>query len=128
MPQRTLATATLLVLVVCACNKAQSSFEQERKSVQKALSVGEAVQDPRLRQNGYVSEALWQCEFQGQTGAAMKTFATRIPAGYKLVRESDSELNFARFDGHDSFYLTLSFYSAKRDSTTVMVLLRSLPS
>jgi hypothetical protein len=122
-----LATATLLMVVVCACNKAQSSFEQERRSVQLALSANsEPVQEARLRQNGYASEASWQYEIQGQKRAAMKTFATRIPAGYKLVRESDSELNFARFDGHDSFYLTISFDSTKQESK-VRVTLRSLP-
>jgi hypothetical protein len=57
----------------------------------------------------------------------MKTFDTRIPAGYKLVRQTGTELSFARFDGHDSFYLTLSFDSARQDSTTVRVILRSLP-
>lgn len=57
----------------------------------------------------------------------MKTFEARIPAGYKLVRQTGTELSFARFDGHDSFYLTLSFVSAKQDSTTVVVKLKSLP-
>jgi hypothetical protein len=116
------------MLVCWACNKAQSSFEQEYRSVQRTLSANaEATQDSRPRQNGYASEASWQYEFPGQKKAAMKTFATRIPAGYKPVRQTDSELSYARFDGHDSFYLTLSFSSAKQDSATVLVVLKSLP-
>lgn len=128
MPPRTLAATALLVLVLCACNKAQSSFEQEYRSVQKTLSANaEATQNSRPRQNGYTSEASWQYEFQGQKEAAVKTFNSRIPPGYKLVRQTGTELSFARFDGHDSFYLTLTFVSAKQDSTTVRVVLRSVP-
>jgi hypothetical protein len=116
------------MLVACACNKAQSSFEQEYRSVQKTLSANaEPTQVTRPRQNGYASEASWQYEFQGQKEAGMKVFQARIPAGYKAVRQTSSELTFARFDGHDSFYLTLSFDSAKQDSTTVLAVLKSLP-
>ncbi|MGA1998471.1 MAG: hypothetical protein ABSG52_00640 [Terriglobales bacterium] len=57
----------------------------------------------------------------------MTVFQARIPAGYNLVRQTSSELTFARFDGHDSFYLTLSFDSTKQDSTTILAVLRSLP-
>jgi hypothetical protein len=128
MPPRALAATALLMLVFCACDKGQTPFEQEYRMVQKTLSGdAEPMQATRPRQNGYASEASWQYEFQGQKEAAMKTFATRIPAGYKLERQTDSELSFARFDGHDSYYLTLSFDSAKQDSTTVLVVLKSLP-
>jgi hypothetical protein len=57
----------------------------------------------------------------------MKTYEARIPAGYSLVRQTGSELSFARYDGHDSFYLTLTFDATEQDSTTVQVQLRSLP-
>lgn len=128
MRRRAVAATALLVFALCACNKHASSFEQECRSVQKALSANaEATQDTRPRQNGYASEASWQYELQCQKEAAMKTFEARIPAGYKLVRQTGTELSFARFDGHDSFYLTLSFVSAKQDSTTVVVKLKSLP-
>jgi hypothetical protein len=128
VPRRAVTATALLVLALCACNKRDSSFEQERRSVQKALSANaETTQDTRPRQNGYAWEALWQYELQGQKEAAMKTFETRIPAGYKLVRQTGTELSFARYDGHDSFHLTLTFDAAKQDSTTVQVQLRSLP-
>lgn len=128
MLRRAVTATALLVLALCACNKRDSSFEQECRSVQKALSANaETTQDTRPRQNGYAWEASWQYELQGQKEAAMKTFDARIPAGYKLMRQTATELSFARFDGHDSFYLTLSFVSAKQDSTTVLVKLKSLP-
>ena len=116
------------MLVACACNKAQSAFQQEYRSVQKTLSGGaEPTQASQPRQNGYALEASLQYEFQGHKEAAIKAFQARIPADYNLVRQTSSELTFARFDGHDSFYLTLSFDSSKQDSTTVLVVLRSLP-
>jgi hypothetical protein len=128
VPLRTLAATALLMLVVCACNKPQSAFQQEYRSVQKTLSGGaEPTRASRPRQNGYALEASLQYEFEGHKGAAMKAFQARIPAGYSLVRQTGSELSFARYDGHDSFYLTLTFDTTKQDSTTVQVQLRSLP-
>jgi hypothetical protein len=116
------------MLVFCACNRGHSSFEQEYRSVQVALSGdAEPTQASRPRQHGYASEASWQYEFQGHKEAAMKIYQARIPAGYNRVRQTSSELSLAKFDGHDSFYLTLSFESAKQDSTTVLVVLKSLP-
>jgi hypothetical protein len=56
----------------------------------------------------------------------MKSFMARIPPAYKAVRQTSSELGFARFDGHDSFLLTLSF-KTERDVTTVDAGLRAFP-
>jgi hypothetical protein len=116
------------MLVFCACGKEPPSFEQEYGSVQKTLS-GDAkpARTNHPRQTGYAWEVSWEYAFQGTKDAARKTFQTRIPAGYSLVRQTGSELSFARYDGHDSFYLTLSFDPGERDSTNVRVLLRSLP-
>jgi hypothetical protein len=126
--RRTVAITALLVVALGACNKRDSSFEQERKLIEEKLSSGaESTRTKVPRQNGYGSEASWRYEFQGDKDAAMKTYEARIPAGYSRVRQTASELDFARYDGHDSFHLTLTFDATKQDSTTVQVQLRSLP-
>jgi hypothetical protein len=126
--RRTVAVTALLVVALCACNKRDSSFEQECKLIEEKLSSGaESTRTKAPRQNGYGSEASWRYEFQGNRDAAMKTYEARIPAGYSPVRQTTSELDFARYDGHDSFHLTLTFDAVKQDSTTVQVQLRSLP-
>jgi hypothetical protein len=57
----------------------------------------------------------------------MKSFMVRIPPAYEAVRQTSSELGFAKFDGHDSFHLTLSFKTKQRDVTTVDAALRAFP-
>ena len=42
----------------------------------------------------------------------MDSLADAISKDYELVREDNRGVSYARFDGHDSFYLTLG-HSAK---------------
>jgi hypothetical protein len=112
-----------------ACNRSGgSAFERECRAVQISWS-GEAnlIQTSNPRLAGTAMEAAWEYAFPGGKDAAIKTFQARVPAGYSAVRETSSELEFARFDGHDSFHLTVSFNSPRQDSTTVAVLLKSFP-
>lgn len=128
MPLRQVVAVTMLLVALCACDKRNSSFDQECRSVQTQLSRGtEPTQSSGPKQGGDSTEASWQFNFQGDRDAAIKAFEARIPAGYKQVQRNDSELGYSRFDGSDSFYLTLKFNPATQGSTTVAVNLKSTP-
>ncbi len=128
MPARQVIAVALLLLVICGCDKRESSFDQECRSVKGKLSaVTEPTHSDGPRRDGYSMIASWQFEFRGDRDAAMKAFETGIPAGYKPTQRTPSELGFARSDGNDRFSLTLTFESAAQDSTTVRVNLRSIP-
>jgi hypothetical protein len=102
-------------------------FEREYASVQNTFSsAGELIRTSKPQRHGDSTEASWTYEFAGDGPAAMKSFMVRIHPAYEAVRQTSSELAFARFDGHDSFHLTLSF-KTKRDVTTVDVALRAFP-
>jgi hypothetical protein len=58
---------------------------------------------------------------------ARKVLRNAVSKGYELVREDDRGLSYARFDGHDSFYLTLVFQPKAKNSTSVSVVLKSMP-
>lgn len=128
MSQRTFA-AVFLLLALCACtNDGTSVFEQERQSAQKTWS-GDATlsASAESRRNGNSIEASWEYAVAGSKEAALRTFGAKAPTGYSVVRQTDSEVSFSKFDGHDAFYLTLSFAAAQEHATTVSVLLRSVP-
>ncbi len=128
MPVRQVIAVAMLLVAVCGCSKHDSSFDQECRSVRAQLSAGvEPTHSDGPRRDGYSLSASWQFEFRGNQDAALKSFASHIPAGYKPTQRTVSELGFARSDGNDSFYLTLTFDAASQDSTTVRVNLRSIP-
>ncbi len=128
MPVRQFVAITLLLVCMCGCDKRDSTFDQECRSLQTQLSaVAEATHSDGPRRDGNSLNASWQFEFRGNRDAAMKSFENRIPVGYKPTQRTPSELSFARYAGNDSFYLTLTFDSGAQDSTTVRVNLRSIP-
>lgn len=129
MTPRAVLAAAFLFLVLCACTKdGASMFEQERQSVQKTWAANATVSaSAESRRNSNSIEASWKYAFAGSKEASLKMFGAKIPIGYSVVRQTDSEITFSRFDGHDTFYLTLSFTPAKQDATEVSVLLRSVP-
>jgi pyruvate dehydrogenase complex dehydrogenase (E1) component len=57
----------------------------------------------------------------------MNLFRSHTPAGYNLVRQTDSELWFSRFDGHDSYSVALAFENLTGQTTRVSVVLKSFP-
>jgi hypothetical protein len=125
-------SAVFLLLILCACpDERQSSFEQECKVVQKTWSgMAELVRTGQVKQNGSSMESSWDFEFAGNTETARKAFESNKPKGYGSTAQTDSELAFARFDGHDSFHLTVRFApfdSPDKKSTTVSVVLKSFP-
>lgn len=122
-------TAVFLLLALCACTEERNStFDQERQAVEKTWS-GEATlsRNAEVRRESSAIEASWDYEFAGNKEAAARSFAAKAPTGYKLVRQNDSEVGLAKFDGHDTYYLTVSFASAEKGSTTVSILLRAVP-
>ncbi len=128
MPVRHFVAITLLLVCMCGCDKRDSTFDQECRSMRTQFSaVAEATHSDGPRRDGYTLNASWQFEFRGNRDAAMKSFENRIPVGYKATQRTASELGFARSDGNDSFSLTLTFDAAARDLTTVKVNLRSIP-
>jgi|SRR5581483_11491106 len=128
MPPRQVIAVALLLVALCSCNRRDSSFDRECRSVQTQMSAGtEPAQFSGPKQDGYSIDASMQLNFRGDRDAAMKAFEARIPAGYKQVQRTESDLSYSRFDGSDSFYLTLKFDRGTQGSTTVTVNLRSTP-
>lgn len=131
MPVLRFVAIVLFLVGVCGCDKRDSTFDQECRALQGQLSaVAAPTQFSGPKQDGYSVEASWQFGFQGDHDSAMKAFEARIPASYKPIRRTPSELRFARFDGNDSFYLTFTFdstASGSTASTAVKVNLRSTP-
>ena len=124
----TIAAAALVLAMFYASGRDDhSSFEREYASVQKAFTdAGELRQASKPQRRGDATESSWTYEFTGNGPAAMNSFTARIPPAYEAIRQTSSELGFARFDGHDSFHLTLNFKTT-RDATTVDVALRAFP-
>ena len=71
--------------------------------------------------------ASWQYEFVGDAGVAKKAFAQSVPPDYKVLRESDLDVAYAKYDEHDSFYLTFILGRTEPHSTEVMLVLKSIP-
>ena len=117
----------LLVLSAACCSNGRS-FDCERDSIQKIMPTEAhllSMVDPK--QTGNVYEASWQYETIGGVEDARKVFRNAVSKNYELVREDDRGLSYASFDGHDSFYLTLIFQSKAKNSTSVSVVLKSMP-
>ena len=128
-PGRTIFAVLLLAISFCACSKAKSSTFQGEAQWLQAVWAGDAelkhTDVPRRNANGM--QETWGYQFSGGRDAAMKLFGTHTPAGYKLVRQGDSELSFARWDGHDSYQLELTFENSTNQLTTISVILNSFP-
>jgi hypothetical protein len=131
MPRPLLLAAVFFLLMLCACpDERRSSFEQERQSVQKALSgAGELARTHEVKQNGNMIESSWDFEFAGDKVAAVKSLNASKPDGYTSIRQGDSEVVFAKFDGHDSFQVIATFSTPDPAGRmlAVSVVLKSYP-
>ncbi len=126
---RTVPVCVFLVLSLCACSKPRpSTFESEAHWLQ-AVWAGDAVLKHTGTPRGNASwiEETWDYQFSGGPEAAVKLFRSHTPMGYTIVRQTDSELLLSRFDGHDSYQLTLTFEDSIGQKTTATVNLKSFP-
>lgn len=119
-------------MAFCGCSHEMSSpFHRERSRVEKTLSaVGELLKTNEIKQSGTVMECSWDYEFAGEKSAAVSAFRKSQPNGYAVTSVSDSELVFGRFDGHDTFQVSLKFArspSTDRVVTAVSAVLRGYP-
>ncbi len=127
-----LRSATLIVsaaLLLCSCTRGNdSSFEKECALIQaRAPTEASLTRDAVARHNGYSTEASWEYGFAGDDAAAAKAFRATVPPDYKFLHDGSEDLVYAKYDGHDSFYLTLVFTRSDRLSTKITVLLKSVP-
>lgn len=122
-------TCFFLVTSFCACNKAKpSTFQNEAQWLQAVwTSDAELKHTDRPQQNANGMQETWTYQFAGGLDAAVKLFRNHTPLGYTIVQQTDSELWFSRFDGHDSYQLNLIFESSMDQKTTVSVILKSFP-
>lgn len=129
VPARTLLAALLLALSFCSCSGGgHSSFPREAQWLQANWSGdAELIRTDAPRKDANAVQEIWAYQFAGGRDAAMKFFRNHIPAGYTLVRQADSDLSLAKFDGHDSYQLTLTFEASTRETTTVLIVLKSFP-
>jgi hypothetical protein len=120
-----------LALVLAACSGSRTegpSFETEQAQVQSAMPrEAQFVSSVGPRREGLRTEASWEYELGATVDAAKKVFLRGVPPGYGLVRESEGEAAYAKYDGHDSYCLTFIFVSSGPHSTRVTVLLKSIP-
>ncbi len=124
------ALVTLFLLIFCGCHEQlHSSLEEERQSVQKGWAgMAKLVRTGDVKQSRSEAESSWEYEFNGDCKAAIHAFAESKPSGYEMIYRDDSQLRFARFDGHDSYQLAVTFDAqASHNSTTVLVVLHGLP-
>jgi hypothetical protein len=124
--------SAVLVMMLCGCpDRSESSFEQERQSVQKTWSAtAELVRTGDVRRNNYTMEASWEYDFAGERSAAVEAFAKTKPANYELLHRTDTRLTFSRYDGHDSYQIVVTFGApdaATQKSTKVAVVLKGFP-
>jgi hypothetical protein len=124
-----LLAALLLAVSFCACSKAKpSTFQNEAQWLQTIWSGdAELKHGGAPQQNPNEMQQAWNYQFLGGRDAAMNLFRSHIPPGYSLVRQTNSELSFARWDGHDSYELALTFDNSTNQTTTVSVILKSFP-
>jgi hypothetical protein len=128
-PSQLILAVLLLAASFCSCGKAKrSTFQSEAQQLQVTWS-GEA----ELKRSGGAQQIVngmqetWGYQFSGGRDAGVNLFRSHTPAGYALVHQTDSELSFARWDGHDSYQLTLTFENSTNQTTTISVILKSFP-
>lgn len=114
----------ILTLSLASCGG--NSFDRESASIQRVMS-GEAhlVSRADPKRNGYTTEASWQYEISMGAKDAKEAFRGQVAKEYELVRDDELGLSYAKFDGHDSFHLTLAFQSREENSTAAGVVLTS---
>jgi hypothetical protein len=100
VPSQKIVAVHLLEASFCACSKAQPSiFQSEAQQLQETWS-GDAelkhIDEPQRNTKGM--QETWRYEFPDGRDAAVKLFRSHTPAGYTLVRQTDSELSFARWN------------------------------
>ncbi len=126
-----LRAAVLLVMVSIAltsCSRQDSSFDQEQAAIRGALPSNASYHSsPTAKQTGYSVESSWKGDFAGSIEAAKKAFQGGLPSSYKLVRETENELTYAKYDDHDEFDLMLTFTIESERSTAIQLVLRSNP-
>jgi hypothetical protein len=116
----------VLILSVAPCER--NSFDRERKSIQKIMAnQAHLVSTVGPKRTGFTTQASWQCETLGGVKEAKGAFRRAVGKDYERIREDDLGLSYAKFDAHDSFYLTVGFQPKERNSTSVSVVLKSMP-
>jgi hypothetical protein len=129
LPAKAFGVAVLLAISFSACSRSGlSPFQRESQWLQAIWSSdAELTHSDVPQQSASEMQERWGYQFSGRREAAVKLLRSHTPAGYTLVRESDSELSFARWDGHDSYQLTLTFEDSTNQTTMVSVILKSFP-
>lgn len=123
------AAALLIALAICSCSRREgTSFGRESDSVQRAVpSDAQLVRNEGPQTKGYQTQASWEYEVPGPVEAAKQTVRQKVPPEYELLRETQFESSYAKFDGHDSFNLTFTYGSTSAGKTSVRMTLRALP-
>lgn len=123
------AAAILVALTTLSCNRNDGvPFEGQMHAVQKAVpSEARLISAVAAKRTGQNTEASWQYLFPATPNATKQAFLRTVPGGYKLVREEGLEFTSAKYDGHDTFSINFRFRSGEDGSTTVSVVLKSMP-
>ncbi len=129
MPSRATALIVLAVLLIGSCSRGRSSpFEKERARLQSRVPPqASRTKESALRRDGFHTEAFWEYDFAGHRAAAIQAFRASVPPDYQLLRGGETDLVYWKYDGHDSYFLTLTFARTDPPSTKVTVFLESLP-
>ena len=122
----------LAVGLLSGCNSTSTSqpFPDECAAIRASLASagGRELTVMPVQRHDQSEESSASYEFDLSTDVAIQAVKNNFPKRYKLVRESPEELNYARTDGGDTVYATVSFVAAPNGKTQVKVLIKSLPS
>lgn len=134
-PSRIVNPLVWMILTVsflggCNSPSTSQSFPDECAAIRASLAAagGRELTVTALQRHDQSQESSASYEFGSGTNAAVEAVKAAFPKSYRLVREAPDELNYARTDGGDSVYVTVSFSTAPGGKTQARVLMKSLPS
>jgi hypothetical protein len=128
MKSRDLALAVLLTSVCSACvNQGDRVFEREFSAVRRVIPEGSNEQcSPRPTSSSIGLNADCVVELSGSLQDTTKVIVDRVPATYRGLHRSESELSYVRDFGNDSYYLTFVFAPVSPARTRVQLELKSI--
>jgi len=120
------------ILLLCSCTTAtysrRFSSEYENLSSRLKAKAQDTTNKVSPRRDGDSWRAEGEYEFDSGLTSTMEVIRSCVPREYQPVGESTGEVNYARPDDGDTFYLTFRVTSEGASRTRVRLLLRSLPS
>jgi hypothetical protein len=120
------------LVLLCSCTTSQHSwiFSSEYENISSRLQAKAQNTTKELapRRVGDSWQAEGEYEFDSGLNSTLEVVRSCVPPEYGHIGEAMEELNYARPEHGDTFYLTIRLIPDGVSKTKVRLLLKSLPS